>query len=123
MNSTSTESDKALRRREQEASRRLAQIAAEGDPGRSLPRDEAQAARDALIVRAQEARSVRETARAELANRDAEKQSYFARMVSSLAQDKRRKENTPTAAEAERVAFLAELKREQDEKERGRAAT
>ena len=120
-------SDKALRRRERDASRRLADIAAGGDPGRGLPSDAAQAARDSRIVAARAARAEADAARAALSQREANKQTFFARMFATEAANKRRQANAPTDAEAERKAFHAELKRERDARnaadlERRRAA-
>ena len=82
-------SDKALRRLERDASRRLADIAAGGDPGRGLPSDAAQAARDSLIIAARAARAEADTARAALSQREANKQTFFGRMFASEAANKR----------------------------------
>ena len=79
------------------------------------------------IQTARTARGELQAAREELARRDGETQSIWARMWASEAANKRRRENTPTAFEAERKAhhdMLAEeqAKRNADDLERRRAA-
>ncbi len=120
-------SDKALRRQQRAAARRLAELAAAGDPARGRSRVEAQKLRDERIKALQAAKAEAEAARAELAKRETERQTFFGRMWATEKARKRRQENTPTEAEAERVAFhamLAEERAKQNaaELERKRAA-
>ena len=120
-------SDKALKRQEKAASRRLAEIRATGDPGRGLAPTQAQTLRDEQIQTARTAKAELRAAREELARREGETQSIWARMWASEAANKRRRENTPTDFEAERKAhhdMLAEeqAKRNAEELERKRAA-
>jgi len=120
-------SDKSLKRQEKAASRRLAEIAVAGDPGRGLSRAEGQPLRDERIRSAQTAKAQALAVRAELAQRETEKQTVWGRIWATEAANKRRRDNTPTGFEREREAFHAELKREQDkrnaaEHERRRAA-
>lgn len=120
-------SDRELRRREKEAARRLAEISAAGDPGAGLPSDAARVARDERILAAQQARADVDAARARLAQRQTSGQTFLWRLLATTAADKRRRENTPMEAEAERKAFHAELAKAQEakneaERERKRAA-
>jgi len=108
-------SERELKRAEKDARAHLAKIRAT-DPGKDLPRDQAQAVRSEAIARAREARAQLDAVRAEARAQHEEKQSYFGRMVASLAQEKRRKENAPTPAEAERVQFHAEIAAAQAER-------
>ena len=105
-----------MKRQEKAASRRLAELSAAGDPGRGLAPAQAQPLRDERIKALRAAKAEAQAARAELAKRETEKQTVWGRIFATEAANKRRKENTPTDAEAERVAFHTELKREQDAK-------
>src|SRR5690242_6579686 len=84
----------------EQARETLAQLAKEAPTARTSE------ARDAFVAKARETKALRDAAKNELALREArEKQSVFERLFASQAQTKRRKEKTPTPAEAERKAF------------------